>query len=126
MRAQRTRDTGPEMELRRRLHAMGLRYRVQRRVLREVRRHHDLVFGPARLVVEVMGCYWHGCPRCFRGGPKSNSDWWHEKIQRNRARDLDSRRRLEAAGWEVVWVWEHEDMDAAAERVARLARERRR
>src|SRR5690606_15227584 len=97
MRRQRTRDTKPEMELRRRLHAMGLRYRVHRRVLPGVRRHHDVVFGPARVVVEVMGCYWHGCTECFVRGPKSNSDWWHEKIQRNRARDADSRRRLEAA-----------------------------
>jgi DNA mismatch endonuclease (patch repair protein) len=121
MSAQRSRDTGPEMALRRELHRRGLRYRVHRRVLSDVRRTHDLVFPRAGVVVEVYGCWWHGCPVHGRG-TKSNAGWWADKVRANRARDADTATRLVAAGWRLVTVWEHEDPVRAADRIEAVVR----
>jgi DNA mismatch endonuclease (patch repair protein) len=118
-----SRDTKPEVQIRRLLHALGLRYRVDCSVLPGVRRRADLVFGPARVVVLVDGCFWHGCPE-HATWPKHNADFWREKIEANRDRDRDTDRRLEDAGWLVVRVWEHEDPREAARRIERLVRSR--
>ena len=98
MQVQRTRDTAPELALRRLLHAAGLRYRVDRPPLPGLRRRADLVFGPARVAVYVDGCFWHGCPQ-HGTRPKANTDWWDAKLAGNRARDADTDRRLTDAGW---------------------------
>ncbi|MFD4252523.1 very short patch repair endonuclease [Amycolatopsis thermoflava] len=124
MSKQRARDTAAEVELRRHLHRLGLRYRVHRRPLPTVRREADLVFGPAKVAVFVDGCFWHGCPD-HATWPKRNSEFWRTKIEKNRARDLDTDRRLAEAGWLSVRVWEHEDPAAAARRVADLVAARR-
>ncbi len=121
MQNQRRSDTRPELDLRRELHRRGLRFRLQRQLLPDVRRTSDIVFGSARLVVEVRGCFWHGCPE-HATSPKANDTWWREKIARNRARDLDTEARLRKAGWTVVVVWEHEDPVAAADRIERAVR----
>ncbi|WP_367132942.1 very short patch repair endonuclease [Saccharothrix sp. HUAS TT1] len=124
MRANRSRDTKPELRLRRALHAMGLRYRVCARPLPEVRRTADIVFPRAKVAVEVRGCFWHGCPDHYRA-PAANGSYWSAKVQRNIARDADTAERLAAAGWLLAVVWEHEDLDRAAETVARQVQERR-
>lgn len=116
MRANRSRDTGPELAVRRRVHGAGLRYRVDRRPEPSLRRRADLVFTAARVAVFVDGCYWHGCPVHHRV-PKTHSSFWAEKASRNRARDEDTNARLVERGWTVVRIWEHEDPDAAAERI---------
>ena len=118
------RDTNPELELRRILHARGLRFRVDRPVLTDRRRRADIVFAPAKVAVFVDGCFWHGCPE-HASWPKSNERFWREKIETNRRRDLDTNERLLSDGWEVVRVWEHEDMAAAADRIEELVRDRR-
>lgn len=115
MRRQRQRDTGPELALRQELHRRGLRYRVHAPVF-DARRRHDIVFSRAKVVVEVRGCYWHGCPE-HGTTPKSNAAWWSEKLATNRRRDDDTRRRLNEEGWLIVEVWEHEDPIEAADRV---------
>jgi len=118
MRRQRRRDTGPEMALRRILHARGLRYRVDRPLgLAGVRRRSDLTFVGARVVVFVDGCYWHRCP-LHTTAPKANAEWWAAKLDANVARDRDTDRRLAEAGWTVIRAWEHEDPALVAERVA--------
>jgi DNA mismatch endonuclease (patch repair protein) len=119
MQAQRRHDTEPELALRRRLHAMGLRYRVHERPLPDLRRQADLVFRRARVAVFVDGCFWHGCPEHGRRAHAVNGWYWPEKIERNRTRDADTDARLRAAGWDVVRVWEHETTAGAARRVAR-------
>lgn len=124
MQSNRSRDTKPELALRRRLHAMGLRYRVCARALPAVRRNIDIVFGPSKVAVEVRGCFWHGCPSHHRT-PSANNEYWQAKIARNIARDRDTEERLTSAGWALVVVWEHEPPEAAAERVADLVRTRR-
>jgi DNA mismatch endonuclease, patch repair protein len=66
----------------------------------------DFVFRNARLVVFVDGCFWHGCPKCYRA-PNANSRFWALKVQRNRARDRRYKRLLAAKGWRVIRIWEH-------------------
>lgn len=110
--------------MRRALHALGLRYRVCARPIPAVRRTADVVFGPARVAVEIWGCFWHGCPEHYRA-PASNAGYWAEKVSRNRRRDEENAQRLLEAGWVLEVVWEHEDPAAASQRVAAVVRERR-
>jgi DNA mismatch endonuclease, patch repair protein len=116
MQRQRRRDTHPELALRRELHRLGLRYRVDRRVLPGLRRRIDVVFGTAKVAVFVDGCFWHSCPR-HATLPRANAEWWTDKLARNVERDRDSDRRLADAGWLPVHVWEHQDMVEAARRI---------
>lgn len=123
MQRQAARDTGPELALRRELHRRGLRYRIHRRPLPELRREADVVFPSARVAVFVMGCFWHGCPE-HATWPANNAEWWREKLERNQARDAETMARLRAAGWVPIVVWEHEPASVAAGRVASQVRRR--
>ena len=124
MRAQRRRDTAPEVALRRELHRRGARFFVDRAPLRGLRRRADLVFPRLKVAVFLDGCFWHGCPE-HHTVAKANAEFWADKVTGNRARDRDTDARLEAAGWACVRVWEHEDPVEAAERVAAVVRARR-
>lgn len=120
--SQRQRDTAPEMQLRRELHRRGLRYRVDHPIPVPCRRA-DVVFTRQRVAVFVDGCYWHGC-REHATEPKNNAGWWRRKLDTNIERDRDTDRRLEAAGWVVIRVWEHEDPEEAAHAVEAALRPR--
>lgn len=124
MQRQPSRDTPIELTFRRMLHRRGLRFRVQRRPLAKVARTADVVFGPARVAVYVDGCFWHGCPTHFTE-PRSNPAYWLPKIEGNRRRDADTDARLADAGWASFRVWEHEDLEAAADRLMSLLSARR-
>jgi DNA mismatch endonuclease (patch repair protein) len=124
MQSNKSRDTKPELALRRAAHASGLRYRVAFRPLKSVRRTADLVFTRAKVAVFLDGCFWHGCPD-HHTKAKTNADYWEDKVRRNRERDLDTDRLLLEAGWEVVRVWEHEDPQEAALHVAAIVGSRR-
>jgi DNA mismatch endonuclease (patch repair protein) len=124
MRRQRRRDTRPEIALRRELHHLGVRYRVDEAPLRDSRTRADVVFRPASVAVYVQGCFWHGCPEHMTW-PSANADWWRDKIEANVARDRDTDRRLADAGWLPIRIWEHEDPKLAAARVAEIVRSRR-
>lgn len=119
--ANRSRDTAPEMRLRRAVHAMGLRYRVCRPPIPGVRRTGDLVFSRVRIVVFVDGCFWHGCAEHFQM-PVANRGYWEPKISANRERDANTDALLQRAGWHSIRVWEHADVTAAAEGIAVLVR----
>ncbi|MGW1778568.1 very short patch repair endonuclease [Streptomyces sp. NPDC002143] len=125
MRANKSRDTKPELALRRAVHARGLRYRVAARPIKELRRTADLVFTKARVAVFLDGCFWHGCPEHHTVAVR-NGGYWASKVERNRTRDVDTDRRLAEAGWTVVRVWEHEDPIQAATRVEKSVAEARR
>jgi len=112
------RDTAPELAVRRAVHALGLRYFVDRAPLPGLRRRADLVFPRLRVAVFVDRCFWHGCP-AHGNSPRHNGDWWREKIARNQRRDRDTDALLGGAGWTVVRVWEHDDPVAVAQDVAR-------
>jgi len=105
MAAIRSKDTGPELAVRRYLHKTGLRYRLHRQNLPG---HPDLVFSSRRVCVFVHGCFWHGCPRCVDGqrAVKSNSSYWTAKINANRLRDARHRKALVKSGWKVFTIWE--------------------
>jgi DNA mismatch endonuclease (patch repair protein) len=124
MQRQRSRDTPIELRLRRILHARGLRFRVHRRPLPKLPRTADLVFGPARVAVHVDGCFWHGCPEHYMK-PRTNRGYWLPKIEANQRRDADTDARLADAGWISFRVWEHEDMNDAADRLERVLAARR-
>lgn len=124
MRGQRTRDTRPEILLRRALHRRGLRYRLHQRPVGTLRRTVDVVFGPARVAVEVRGCFWHAC-EAHGTWPKANADWWLRKLSRNRQRDLELNEVLRTAGWELIVFWEHDDPEMAADAIAARVTARR-
>lgn len=121
MRSTRRRDTAAELAVRRELHRRGLRYRVELAVLPGLQRRADIVFTHARVVVFIDGCFWHGC-QIHATKPKANAGFWADKIAANQARDRDTDRRLSAAGWRVVRVWEHVDAVNAADRIEPLVR----
>lgn len=123
MRANRGRDTGPELAVRKALHGMGLRYRVDHPLLFDRRRRADITFTRAKVAVFIDGCFWHGC-QLHGTIPHTNSDFWSEKIERNRVRDANTTELLEAGGWVALRFWEHEDAGSVALSVARIVRDR--
>lgn len=104
MRRVKSRDTAPELAVRRILRAAGVGYRLGGQGLPG---RPDLVMKGRRVAVFVHGCFWHGHD-CARGArkPKANAAYWSAKIERNRGRDAAARAALEAAGWRAVVVWE--------------------
>jgi DNA mismatch endonuclease (patch repair protein) len=116
MQGNKSRDTKPELAIRKAVHAMGLRYRVNVQPLPAVRRTADLVFPREKVAVMVDGCYWHGCPE-HHTSSKSNQAYWLHKIAENRERDLDTDARFADAGWHVIRIWEHVDPLAAAQTI---------
>jgi DNA mismatch endonuclease, patch repair protein len=123
MKESRRRDTDPELSLRRALFKLGLRYRVDKSVIEGLRRRADVVFSRAQVAIFVDGCFWHSCPT-HKSSPKANSVWWARKLSENRRRDFDTNRRLRKLGWHVERVWEHEDAQLAAIRIAAIVRAR--
>lgn len=122
--ANRRRDTGPEMALRRLLHARGLRYRVDHRPLASARYRADIVFTRVKLAVFVDGCFWHGCPEHYQPS-KSHAEYWGPKIAANRERDQIVDQLLIDAGWTVIRAWEHEDPELVAALVESAVRSSR-
>lgn len=115
-----TSSTGPEVRLRRLLHARGLRFTLHRR---DLPGRPDIVLTRARIAVFVDGCFWHACP--IHGNlPKANREWWADKLARNVERDRCQRDQLEALGWLPVTVWEHDDPTEAAGLIEGLWRQR--
>jgi DNA mismatch endonuclease (patch repair protein) len=112
MRRVKSKNTSPELKVRRLLTRMGLRYRLHRK---DLPGRPDIVMAGRRLAIFVHGCFWHGHD-CARGSraPKANRAYWEAKIGRNRERDGAHRAGLEAMGWRVLTLWECELKDEAA------------
>lgn len=106
MAAIKGKDTKPEMIVRKYLFSRGLRFRVQ---VKKLQGTPDIVLPKYKIVVFVNGCFWHGHEGCkyFRL-PKSNVEFWREKIERNIERDKESMKALFDLGWKVIRVWECE------------------
>jgi len=105
----KSRNTSPELKVRRTAHALGYRFRLHRK---DLPGSPDLVFPGRGAVIFVHGCFWHGhdCPRGSRL-PRQNAPYWAAKIARNRARDAAAAAALEAGGWRVMTLWECELKD---------------
>ncbi len=99
----RSRDTRPEMVIRRGLHARGYRYRLHSRRLPG---KPDLVFQSRRAVIFVNGCFWHGHSCHLFKWPSTRASWWRAKIEGNRARDASVREHIADMGWRQLRVWE--------------------
>jgi DNA mismatch endonuclease (patch repair protein) len=114
MRANRRKDTKPELALRRALHGRGYRYRKDYRLdlAGGTRVRPDIAFTARKVAVFVDGCFWHGCPQ-HGSRPAVNVWYWEPKLRRNAERDRAADAALAAAGWAVVRVWEHEPLEAA-------------
>lgn len=124
MRGNKSRDTEPELAVRRLVHGMGLRYRVNARPLPLLRRTADLVFPKRRVAVFIDGCFWHGCPAHHRQ-PAANAEYWTAKVERNRARDRGTDAALNDAGWTVLRYWAHEEPDHVADEIYAVVTARR-
>ncbi|WP_066832891.1 very short patch repair endonuclease [Rufibacter ruber] len=104
MRSNKSKDTQPELLLRRTLWQAGLRgYRVH---WKHLPGKPDVCYPGRRLAIFLHGCFWHRCPHCALSLPKSNTAFWREKFTRNVARDQQHRAKLKAAGWQVLVIWE--------------------
>ena len=121
MRANRGRDTEPELKLRAGLRSRGLiGYRVAPRTLPG---RPDVAFTRWKLAIFVHGCFWHHCPTCYPALPIAHRDFWREKFEQNGVRDERRVRQLEALGWEVLEVWEcqvHKSLERVLDRVERM------
>ena len=99
----RSRNTKPEMAVRRTLHTAGLRYRLHRK---DLPGRPDLVFPSRRIALFVHGCFWHQHGCSLSHAPASRLEYWGPKLRRNKERDIENTIALEAAGWTVMHVWE--------------------
>lgn len=105
MAAIRSKNTKPEVQVRKLLHSKGYRYKLHGLKLPG---KPDIVFKGRKKVIFVHGCFWHGCerPGCLDARqPKSNTGYWNPKLQRNKERDAANVAALERDGWEVLIVW---------------------
>lgn len=121
MQAVKTKDTTPELIVRRLLHAAGYRYRLHRG---DLPGRPDLILPKRRRAIFVHGCFWHGhdCPKGRR--PMSNTEFWTRKIDGNMTRDQRNIASLQDAGWRVTVLWECQLQAATAELIGDLNRER--
>lgn len=102
----RGKDTKPEIIVRKAAHALGYRFRLNRR---DLPGSPDIVFPGRKTVLFVHGCYWHrhdGCKYCY--SPKSNIEFWERKFRDNVLRDIRVQRELQQMGWQVAVIWECE------------------
>jgi len=113
----RSKDTGPEMAVRRLVFGMGYRYRLH---VSKLPGKPDIVMASRKKVIEVRGCFWHSHQGCQDGRiPKSRVEYWTEKIGRNVERDARNLESLQRGGWKVLVVWECElkDVEVLRERL---------
>lgn len=104
MSANKSKNTAPEKLLRKELWRENLRgFRLH---YKNIPGRPDIVFTKNKLAVFVNGCFWHRCPNCQLPLPKSNSDFWEEKFEKNTIRDKMKIDLLKKEGWEVIVIWE--------------------
>ncbi|PKN67340.1 MAG: very short patch repair endonuclease [Deltaproteobacteria bacterium HGW-Deltaproteobacteria-15] len=103
MRANRGKNTGPEVSVRKAFYSKGFRYRLHDRNLPG---RPDMVFKPQKAVVFVHGCFWHGHSCRRKPHAKSNCSYWQQKIEANKRRDLETRNELLQKNWRILVIWE--------------------
>ncbi|WP_369680919.1 very short patch repair endonuclease [Pseudomonas gingeri] len=115
MRRVRSKNTAPELAVRKILFSLGLRYRIhyRPRVVAIGRANIDIAFPGVKLAVFIDGCFWHSCPD-HGTIPKANGEWWAEKLCNNQTRDRRVTAVLRDEGWEVLRFWTHETPECIA------------
>lgn len=99
-------DTKPEMLVRRFLHGHGLRYRLH---VKDMPGKPDIVLPKYKTVIFIHGCFWHGHEQCkYYSVPKTRTEWWLNKINTNKSKDITNNELLEKSGWKIIEVWECE------------------
>lgn len=102
----KSKNTKPEMLVRRYLHAHGYRYRIN---VKRLPGTPDIVLRKYKTVIFINGCFWHGHEGCkYFVMPKSNTAFWEKKIERNKERDVEKRIKLRMLGWHTIIIWECE------------------
>lgn len=106
MSAVKSKDTKPEILVRKGLHAAGYRFRLH---VKDLPGNPDIVLPKYKIVIFVNGCFWHRHPGCkYASTPASNADFWKAKFEANIARDKRNYTQLEKLGWKVIVIWECE------------------
>lgn len=121
----RGKDTSPEMKVRRLVYAMGYRYKLHRK---DLPGKPDLVFKGRGKVIFVHGCFWHGHKECRKSAlPKTNTEFWYNKISGNIRRDGNNIEKLKELGYEVLIVWECEtgDPESLTKKITKFLKEDR-
>jgi len=104
MKGNRSRDTKPELQLRRLLRRAGFPgYRLH---WRQAPGRPDVAYPGRKVAIFVNGCFWHRCPHCKPAEPKTHTEFWRKKFELNRERDVRKQRELEVTGWTVITLWE--------------------
>lgn len=102
----RSKNTKPELLVRRFLHSRGFRYRLH---VKDLPGKPDIVLPKYKTIIFIHGCFWHGHEGCrYYVVPKTRTDWWLNKINGNIAKDKSSKELLISKGWKVLDVWECE------------------
>lgn len=123
MSAIRSKDTKPEILLRKKLFNQGYRYSLKYR-FKELNFRPDIVLVSRKTCVFVDGCFWHKCPKCYKP-PRSNRSYWVPKLDRNVERDSEQNRFLRKNGWKAIRIWEHElwkDADKSVKKIEKIIR----
>lgn len=99
----RSKNTRPELQIRKALHARGFRFRIH---VIDLPGKPDIVLPKFRAVIFVHGCFWHGHDCCLFKMPQTRADFWAEKVDKNRSNDDKATSALQEKGWRVIIVWE--------------------
>ena len=100
----RSKDTKPELLVRRFLHSQGFRYRLH---VKDLPGKPDIVLPKYKTAIFIHGCFWHGHVGCkYYVVPKTRTEWWLNKIQTNALNDIKAEEKLIAAGWKIITLWE--------------------
>jgi DNA mismatch endonuclease (patch repair protein) len=122
MRMIRSKDTSPELTVRRLVHGMGYRYRLH---VASLPGKPDMVFARLKKIIEVRGCFWHQHAGCIDSHiPKSRAGYWGPKLARNQNRDAANEQQLRSQGWSMLILWECElaNLSPLAKRIRRFLR----
>ncbi|WP_131733480.1 very short patch repair endonuclease [Gordonia paraffinivorans] len=116
MSRQKSKNTAPEIAVRRCLHERGFRYRIDVKLEPDLRTRADLAWKGLKLAVFIDGCFWHGCPQ-HATRPAANREWWAKKLDTNIARDRRTDDALRSRGWVVRRFWEHQTPEEIADKI---------
>lgn len=121
MKSNKSKDTGPEIKLRKALFKKGIR--GYRKNYDKAQGKPDVAFVGKKIAIFINGCFWHGCEKCNKTMPKRNKEYWQEKVENNKKRDIRNKKQLTKKGWKVYTIWEceiRENLDGKVNEIEKL------